>query len=284
MLSLLLTIFFSTLIIISFRVLGQLKINDFQSITINYFVAATYGFIIWQEPFSFDGFTTKPWFELSLLIGVFFILTFFLLSRSSQIAGVSITAVASRMSVVIPVIAGFALFNDRISLLKVMGIMLAIFSFYLIFKSKGEINLQWKKIILPFLLFLGIGTNDTMMKYIQHHFLAGDLTLFLTVVFSVAFVISAVIMFFRVIVHHESLSYKTLVSGFFLGSFNFGSTFYFIRGMTLFESSVFFPVVNVSIVVLTSLIGLVVFGERFSRLNWIGIFMAAAAILLITIA
>jgi len=284
MISLILSILFSALIIITFRVLGNLKINDLQSIVFNYFFAVIYGLIIWHEPLNINTFVSKTWFDLSLFMGVLFIITFFLLSRSSQTAGVSITAVASRMSVMIPVVAGFVIFNDTISALKIGGILLAIFSFYLIFKPEGSVQLNWKNIALPFLLFLGIGTNDTMMKFIQHYHLAGDLTLFLTMVFFVSFLVGMVIMLYRIIARKETFSCKSILSGFLLGSFNFGSTYYFIKSMSFFESSVFFPVVNVSIVVLTSLIGFFVFKEYLSRINWIGIIVAIAAILLITVA
>lgn len=284
MISLILAILFSTLIIVTFRIIGSLRINDLQSIVFNYFFAVIYGLLIWKEPFKLSAYTSSSWFELSIIIGLVFIVTFFLLSRSSQQAGISITAVASRMSVMIPVIAGFVIFKDKVSAIKLVGIGLAIFSFYLIFKPKGEVKLHWRNIFLPFLLFLGIGTNDTMMKYIQFNYLTDDLTLFLTVVFFVAFIVGLFFMLYRIIIDRDPFSYKSILAGFVLGSFNFGSTYFFIQGMSYFESSLFFPVVNAGIVVLSSIIGLLFFKERLSRINWLGIGVATIAIMIITIA
>ena len=102
--------------------------------------------------------------------------------------------------------------------------------------------------------------------------------------FFVSFLVGMVIMLYRIIARKETFSYKSILSGFLLGSFNFVSTYYFIKSMSFFESSVFFPVVNVSIVVLTSLIGFFVFKEYLSHINWIGIIVVIAAILIITVA
>lgn len=282
MIFIVLTILFSTAIIITFRLIGLLKLNELQSITFNYFFAVIYGMLIWQEPFTLNSYTTKSWFDLSLLIGVLFIITFILLSRSTLKAGVSITAVASRMSVIIPVSAGFVIFNDSVSALKIMGILLAIFSFYLIFEGKGVMKVKWKNVVLPLLLFLGIGTNDTMMKYVEFNHLAGDETLFLTIVFFAAFMMSFVALVIQIASGKEKFSAINIISGFILGSLNFGSTYFFIKSMSLFESSFLFPVFNVGIVVLTSVIGLTVFKEKLSRINWLGIGLAMLALLLIT--
>lgn len=264
--------------------MGMLKLNELQSITFNYFFAAICGFVIWKEPFSIASYTTKPWFELALLIGLIFIITFFLLSRSTLKAGVSITAVASRMSVLIPVLAGFIFFSDSVSGIKIFGILLAVFSFYLIFQGKGEMKVNWKNVVLPFLLFLGIGTNDTMMKYIEFKHLAGDETMFLTVVFTIAFSICLIIAVAQICLGKAGFSGKTIFSGFILGLLNFGSTYFFIKSMSLFKPSVLFPVLNVGIVVLTAIIGLSVFKEKLSKINWLGIGIALIAILLISIA
>lgn len=284
MLSLLLTILFSTLIIITFRVLGMLKISEIQSIAFNYFFAVILGIFIWKEPFQLKSYTVASWFELSIITGVLFVLTFYLLSRSSRSVGIAITAVASRMSVMIPVLAGFLIFGDNLSITKIGGLLLAVFSFYLIFKPKGELVIDWKNILFPVLLFLGIGANDTMMKYVQYHFLSDDLTLFLTMVFFIAFIASLLLMVFRIFAKKESISLKSVAAGFVLGLLNFGSTYYFINSMAYFESSIFFPVVNVGIVLLTSLAGIVFFKERLSKINWFGIVIAVVAIMIITIA
>lgn len=80
---LLLAIIFSTLIIITFRIMSKENTNVLYAITFNYFFATILGFIFWKEHLSVGLITGKSWFWLSILIGVFFIITFFLISKST---------------------------------------------------------------------------------------------------------------------------------------------------------------------------------------------------------
>jgi multidrug transporter EmrE-like cation transporter len=256
--------------------------DELETIVFNYLFASGWGILIWNETFTIQEIIAKPWFVLSLVIGVLFVVTFFLLSRSTISVGLAVTAVASRMSVLIPVVAGFLLFGDVVSGLKILGILLAMISFYLIFKPDGQPQINVSRILMPFLLFLGIGANDTIMKYIQFHYLDGDETLLLTNVFFISLVIGSIILLFRNIWIRKQLSYKSVFAGFLLGSFNFAATYFFIRSMIQYESALLFPAVNVGIVALTALLGLVFFKENLSRLNWIGIFTAIIAIVIIS--
>lgn len=284
MLELFLTILISTLIIVTFRLMQKFKADELETIVWNYLFATLLGVLVWKESLTIETFTEKSWFGLALIIGIFFIITFFLLSRSTVKAGLAITAVSSRMSVVIPVIAGFLLFQDKLSFLKIAGIILALFSFYLIFKPKGKMSFNLKKAALPFLLFLGIGTIDTFMKYIEHHYLENDESLFLTVAFFAALCIGILLVLQKMIYKKKKLSLKGLLGGLVLGTLNFGTTYFFIRSMKHFDTTVLFPVVNVSIVALTSLLGVLFFHEKLSKINWAGILMAILAILLISTA
>ena len=51
-----------------------------------------------------------------------------------------------------------------------------------------------------------------------------------------------------------------------------------------FESSVLFTINNVAIVIVSTLVGLLVFKEHFSNKNKIGVFLAIVGIILVTIA
>jgi drug/metabolite transporter (DMT)-like permease len=186
------------------------------------------------------------------------------------------------MSVLIPVVAGFLLLGDSVSVLKILGICLALLSFYMILKPKKKLTVKASHILIPFLLFLGIGANDTIMKYIQFHYLDGDETLLLTNVFFISLVIGSFIMLVRNTGMKKPISYKSVLAGFLLGSFNFAATFFFLRSMMQYESALLFPTVNVGIVALTAFSGILFFKENLSRINWIGIFTAIIAIIIIS--
>ena len=54
--------------------------------------------------------------------------------------------------------------------------------------------------------------------------------------------------------------------------------------MEIFESSVLFPIINVSVVSIAALSGTIFFKEKLKVVNWAGIIMAVFAILLISMA
>ena len=86
-----------------FRYISKLNIPSLPVIVINYFIASIIGFIVSGEKLAFNKFYNSDWFLLAFIIGILFILLFFLIGKSTQASGMSITTVASKMSVVIPI-------------------------------------------------------------------------------------------------------------------------------------------------------------------------------------
>lgn len=279
---LILAILFSTAIVITFKLFERFKIDNTQAITANYLLAAALGFIIFPDSFEFAQLPERPWFPWAMGIGVSFILVFFLFALSAQKVGLAITAVSSKMSVVIPVSVGIFLYHDQVNALKIIGIVSSIAAFYLTFKQDGKARISKRYLILPALLFLGNGTNDTLTKHSQLHYVGTDHFLFLSSIFSMSLFIGIFILLYHVLFKGMKLQWKNLFAGFFLGALNFGSSYYFLRGLFEYESSVFFPVFNVSIVSLSALSGLLLFRERLRFINWFGILLAVIAILLIS--
>ena len=283
--NLLLAIFFSSCIIVTFRLFSILRIDNLQAITANYLIAAILSFLTWQGDLSFTELPCRNWFPLSMVNGVFFILVFFVFARSAQKAGVAITAVASKMSVIIPVGIGFLIYGDHLSILKIAGILTAFPAFYLIFKKKDKtLETNKKYILLPLVLFLGTGTNDSVMKHAQKFYVGDEYLLFLGVVFTFSLLIGMGFLIQKLIKTRQTISLRNIIAGFLLGFFNFASTYFFLRGLSIFESSVFFPIFNVSIVSMGALIGLIIFKEKLWWKNWLGIILAIITIVFIAMA
>jgi len=288
MIYLILAIIISTSIVITFRLFSRYAINNTQAITTNYLVAAILSFSMHPETYSFAGLPEKNWFIFSCIIGVTFILTFFLFALSAQKVGVAITSVTSKMSVVIPVSIGIFLYAEPLTILKLAGILISLLAFYLTFKKKSNTRIDYRLIILPIFLFLGNGANDSLTKHATTKLLdfGNDFMLFLGVVFSVSFLIGVGIWLFsslRKSTPAARLTLKSILAGTWLGLLNFGSSYYFIVALGYFDSSVFFPIFNVSIVGLSALSGFFLFREKLLPVNWIGIFLAVCAIILVAL-
>ena len=283
---LILAILISTGIVITFRLFSRFQIDNLQAITTNYLVASILGFMIHPETFSWAQLPEKPWFIFSCIIGVTFILVFFLFALSAQKVGVAVTSVTSKMSVVIPVTVGILAYAEPINITKLLGIVFSLLAFYLTFRKKNAQKLDKRFLVLPVLLFLGNGANDTLTKHSQLFFIGNEYMLFLGMVFLVGFLIGTTMMIAKRFRKKEDLNkvlLKNLLAGAWLGLLNFGSSYYFIIGMSHFQSSVFFPVFNVGIVSLSALAGYLFFKERLTTINWLGIFLAIIAILFIAL-
>lgn len=268
----------STLIIISFKLMARYKVSILQAITVNYLVASIFGYLSEPEAFSFLDIPAKPWFSMAILIGITLILGFNLFALSAAKAGVVITAIASRMSVLIPVFAGFILFGEPMEALKIIGIILALFAFYLTFLKKDKVRINIKVILLPFLMFIVMGTNDTLMKIAETFSIGRDFVLFLSTSFLISLLLGVIVLIVKS--KNEKFELKNIFVGIGLGLLNWYSTFYFLKGLDLFDISIVVPVINVGIVALSSIAGYFFFREKLSTINWVGIFIAMLAIFL----
>lgn len=286
MLYLVLAIVMSTAVMVVFRVFTRYKISNMQAIAMNYIIAAWASYAVQDSGLTPGELPAQPWFPMAVIIGVFFIIGFNLFALSSQKAGVAITGVSSRMSVLIPTAFGLFFLNEDLTILKLTGIILVLLSFYLIFKRDKSLEVDPRYLLFPILLFMVNGANDTMMSFSEKTFLKQDndhILLFLSVIFATSLVFAFAIVAYNVIMGKRKLAYKNLWGGILLGLLNFGSTYYFLKAISVFEVSVVVPIQNVSIVSLSALTGFIIFREKLRKINWIGIIMAIIAIFLIAI-
>jgi len=271
----------STLIIVTFRIFKHYNIEIVQAISVNYLVASGFGFLIAPESFSITNIVGSNWFPFAILVGLTLINAFNFFALSAQKVGVAVTAISSRMSVVIPVILGFILFGDSCNLIKISGILIALIAFYLTFKKKEKISFQKKYFILPLLLFLAVGANDSLMKFTEHFYIEGDFVLFLATAFFFALIFGLFVLGFKI--KKQKFAIKNVIAGIIIGLLNWWSTLYFLKGLDVFEVSVFIPIYNVSVVALSAIVGFFIFKEKLRLLNWIGILMAIGAITMISL-
>lgn len=285
MLYLILTILTSAGILMLFRVFVKYDIHILQSIVVNYITAAVLGFAIQWNSFTVAEVVNQNWLPYAMVIGCIFILTFQIFAYSSQTAGVAITAISSKISVVIPVFIGAFLYaNESLSLMKVLGLVFAIISFLLVFSNNANMKINPRFIFLPIILFLANGLNDSMMTFAQRKFAGFNTMLFVSCIFFFSLVIGVIWLGVNYLVLKQKLHYKNILAGILLGILNFLSTYYFFKGVETIESAIFFPVLNTGIVSLSALIGYFVFKERLNKINWLGIVIALGTIVFIAFA
>ncbi|MEX0981420.1 MAG: DMT family transporter [Bacteroidales bacterium] len=293
MVYLVLSILSATGIFLVFKLIGQKSLPSFPVIIINYLTACTLGFLINAERIRPNAILEAPWIPISVIIGILFIVFFFVIARSSSEAGISITTVASKMSVVFPIAFSMAIDpNDRLTWLKAVAVFLTLTGVYLTVYKPGNTPSDKKRMLLPLLLFIGMGIVDSLVKFAQHAFVRNENTaLFSAVLFFMAFMTGIIILPFRKEGISEFRRWQIWLWGILLGMVNFGSIFMMVNALNYvdkegirMDGSIVFGANNIGIVSLSVLAGLLIFKEKLRTINWIGIAISALAIIFFTMA
>lgn len=285
MIFLLLSILSSSLIFVIFKLYNRYGVNTLQAIIINYFVACSVGFLIDSQQVDLARIPGEAWFPGTLLLGFLFIGVFYLAALTTQRNGLSVVSVASKMSLAIPVLFGIFFFRESAGVVKVLGILLALAAVFLTsIKKKEAIDIERKHLLFPLLVFLGSGIIDTTIKYLETSYVAReDVALFSSTIFAVAGIFGVCILIFQKIKGRLQFNFRNILGGIVLGVPNFFSIYFLVLALRTegFESSTIFPLNNVSIVLVSTLLGILLFRERLLLKNWLGIILAICSILLI---
>jgi drug/metabolite transporter (DMT)-like permease len=269
----------SSAIFIVFKVFENYKINTFQAIIVNYFTAFAIGITAHKNEINYLDIPNKPWFFGALLLASLFIIVFNLMAITSQKNGVSIAAVAGKMAVIIPVLFGILLYNEEVSLVKIVGVLIGLCAVYLITLKN---NVKKGTLIFPLLLFFGAGIIDTIIKYIQTNYVnSNETNLFSGILFGIAGVLGVIVYCIK----PTAIKVKNIISGIVLGVINYYSIYYILKALENknMQSAIVFSINNISIVAICTLLGLFVFKEKLTTKNWLGIGIAIISILLITL-
>jgi len=280
----------TSILFVIFKSYGKFKVNTENAIVLNYLMAATISGISVIPEFSFPDMCKSPWFFNAVGLGFLFIVIFVAMGYSSILAGVAITSVASKMSLAIPVAFSIIYFNEAITAFKITGFILAIPALILSSWSgkKGEVKQTGfinKLIILA--VFFGSGTIDTLLKFNEYKWLQTDADnrAFIFIVFASAFVLGIFYMLFQFLRNpaKNKLTTKDILGGFALGVPNVLSAYCLIKSLEspTLEASVVFPLNNIGVVILSSILGFVIFKEKPTTQNIIGYCLCLIAIALI---
>lgn len=283
MIYLLLAVLASIFIFIFFKSFDKWKVDNITAITVNYLCAALLGTFTFSGEVSFSGAYNSSWFYLAVGTGILLVFLFQVYALSTQKIGITITSVAGKMSVVMPVMLGFFIMYDPITWNKIAGITIALIAFWLTFKKKNTEKFNIKYFFLPIFIFFGNGILDSSMKIAQTYYLEGDQVFFLSVAFYVSLITGIIITVVRIVRKKPVLQWKNFFAGIGLGVANWYATYFFLVGLDYFDVSVFVPIFCVSVVTTSTLTGVIIFRERLRFINWIGIGLAILAIGLIAI-
>lgn len=278
MIYLLLSILSSTGIFIVFKLLKVYKVNSLQAIVVNYITASIFGFLHWSNDLTFLEITSSNWFIWAVCLGILFITIFNVMALTAQRNGLSVASVATKMSMIIPIVFGIMVLKESIGIQKISGILLAFVAVYMTSSKNTDGKKLENTLLLLIVVFLGSGIIDISINYFAPD---DNIPLFSAIIFGSAFIIGVLFVIFK----NEKYNLKAIPLGIILGAINYASVYFLLKALRIdsLESSDIFTLNNVAIVALSSLVGLLIFKEHISKQNWIGISLPIISIILVTL-
>ena len=281
MILLILAILSSSFIFVLFKLFPRFSINTFQAIVFNYITAFICGFALFGNFWKSSSIETSNWPAFAVACGLLFISLFFVMGISSQKNGVAMTSVAVKMSMALSMLFMILFYGESVSIIKIGGIITAFLGVFLMAYQKtektGEKSYTWMLI----LLFIGSAVLDLILNYVQKYelrFLPNSL--FSAIGFGVAGVFGLLIIGIQFIRGVEKLHLKSIVAGVFLGIPNYFSIYLLLEAYssTGWSDSTVLAIMNVSIVMVSALVGFIVFKENINRQKIIGLITSVLAI------
>ena len=287
MIEITLTIVTFSLMLIIFKYFEIFKVNNLQAIIVNYITAGVLALVadgsVLTNNFSITNLFQPTFIYYALIIGILFIITFNLIAFGTQKIGIAITTVSNKMSMIIPVLIGLFVFKEDKNFLKLIGIVLAILAIFFSCSKNGKLSFDKKYLPVIILVFIGQGIADSTLKWAQEFAInaSNNNVFFATTFFTAAF---SGTLFMMIQLRKITVTLRSLLWGVILGIPNYFTLYFFVEALSagVFESSQVFPIVNMGVIVLTAVMGIILFREHLSKSNWMGILLALIAISLIT--
>lgn len=266
----------SSAIYVIFKLAKNYQCKLSSVITYNYLAATLLGVSFFQPFHAVDIQNSLSWLPFGIILGILFILMFYLIGISSQKAGITVTTLANKLSLVFPVLFSLLYFNEEISTIKYMGLSTAVIAVLLTVYNRDVKNTRLIYVILPIAIFIGSGLVDSIVKYVQALKITdAEAPLYTTTVFFVAFLCGTIISVVQT-KGKPRFHLPSLTLGIILGGANFGSLYFIIKALnnSKLDSSLIFALNNMSVVALTALLGTFIFNEKLNRINIVGIVLA----------
>jgi drug/metabolite transporter (DMT)-like permease len=280
MLFLILSILCSVTVGVLFKTTRSFTSNTLQIIASNYLVALALCYFSFIPDLSNVG-TKAPW-GIYGTIGILLPSLFLFLAASIKYMGIVKTDAAQRLSLFIPILAAWLFFKEEFNAYKVAAILVAFPALVLLLGKK--LDNSENKWGYPAAVLLGFGIIDVLFKQIA---IATNLpfTTSLFLIFGIALTVTLLAVAYEIVFKRTKINFKNILFGCLVGVFNFGNILFYLKAHQAFAKnpSTVFAGMNIGVLIIGSLVGLFVFKEKLSKINFAGLFLALIAVVLIVI-
>jgi drug/metabolite transporter (DMT)-like permease len=212
---------------------------------------------------------------LGTINGFLYLASFILLQVNTEKNGVVLSSLFMKLGLLVPMLLSVIFFAEIPTPVQIVGFIIAIGAIILI-------NLQSKTkgfgIGLILLTLLG-GGAEAMAKVYEHMGTAALSDTFLFYTFGIALLLCIAL----IIIKKERPSLRALGFGALIGIPNFFSTKFLLGALSDLPAVVVYPSSNVGTILVVTLGGILIFKERLSKAQWIGLGAIVMALVLLNI-
>ena len=254
-----------------------------QAIAFNYVMA---GALCWLllNPQPADLLESSAAWPILLALGLLLPSIFLVMAKAVEKAGIVLSDVAQRLSLLIPLIAAFTVFGEDAAMHKLVGIAVALCALAALLvrpsAKQGSSNLSRGNVLVVGLLlgvWVGYGTIDILFKQMAKMGSAFPTTLL------GSFILAGIVSFAYLLARRSHWSPRSVVAGLALGLLNFGNIYFYVRAHQVYSANptLVFSAMNIGVISLGTLIGAGVFRERIHWINGVGVALAILAIFIL---
>jgi len=271
------------LLAVLFRLLPSYNVRNLNAISVNYITCFIIGSLIIGEVPLRPSSIQSSWFSYALYLSFCFIVFFNINAFSVQKVGMVITSIFQKLSLIFPVVAGVLIFGEALSIFSRIAIPLTVIAIVLTNlpdrSAQYAVNAVKKYWYLPLLVISGSGLIEVSLFYAQETDRLGQEGLhFTTSLFGMAGIWGFIMLALR---RRLNFNLNECIAGILIGIPNFFTIYLIVLGLELgWKGAVLFPVNNVGTIFFTSVIAILVFREKLSLLNYLGLALALVAVLL----
>ncbi len=273
---------------LSFKACEKYGVNVFQAIVFNYITCVITGsFVNGAFPVHTENIQT-PWFGWAMIMGLMFVSIFNIVAITAQKNGVAVASVANKLSLIIPVILSVYLYKETVAGWKAVGVGLALVAVVLTCYTKTEKGHTGQKnkwvYLLPLVLFISSGLLDALINHVQLTYVTAENNNdYLVSSFFSAATIGSLLLLIQLIRGKQLFVWKNLLAGILIGIPNYFSIWCLVHFLqeSPWQTSASIPVNNMGIVLFSAVVAWILFKERLTKINWLGILLSLVAIYLI---
>ena len=279
MFNLIIAVLCSVAVSVLLKVARKRHIEIQQAIAFNYIMALSLSWFLLKPDFKGLEFTdfiaqseNTPIF---LALGILLPSVFIIMSKAVEFAGIVRSDAAQRLSLFLPILAAFLIFHETLSQSKVVGIVLAFVGlFCLLSKPNQQSAVDFRGVLGLVGVWFGYGIIDILFKQVAKSGGVFPTTLF------IAFSLAACIMFIYLLFKRTQWNVASVVGGIILGVLNFFNILFYIKAHQSFGSNptLVFAGMNIGVICLGTITGALIFKEKISKINWLGIVFSLCAI------